>query len=241
MASISSAGSFEWERPWEAGSFEARGSEDIGTVPTWDAADAEPSFAIDPGPEEAGEELAGYLLELHYKGTLSAKQTCCLAYWAFHAGASGPVKDLKVKPSAGSGKFSDHLKRVTGVKEHDERVYTFTAPAYQKACASRTTLRFETCPLHESLAEEVAHTPTIAEEVRRKVEAHDWPPLYTHHPVVTSAPQGVPVVPYILYLDGAPYSTSDSLLGVFAYTVVTEVRHLVAAIRKRDLCKCGCR
>ena len=47
--------------------------------------------------------------------------------------------------------------------------------------------------------------------------------------------------PIALYLDGVAFTRHDNILGVWVYNVLTGVRHLVAALRKSELCKCGCR
>ena len=41
--------------------------------------------------------------------------------------------------------------------------------------------------------------------------------------------------------NGVPYSTTDPMVGLWAYNAATEVRHLLALLKKRHLCNCGCR
>ena len=52
---------------------------------------------------------------------------------------------------------------------------------------------------------------------------------------------GQPHLPLVLYADGVPYSQTDSLVGFWIYNLISERRHLVAAVKKRNLCKCGCK
>ena len=48
-------------------------------------------------------------------------------------------------------------------------------------------------------------------------------------------------MPCTLYIDGVPYSLSDSAVGIWIYTNISKRRHLIGVIRKRLLCSCGCR
>jgi len=48
------------------------------------------------------------------------------------------------------------------------------------------------------------------------------------------------VHPYGLYLDGVRYSNSDTVLGVWIVNLGSGKRHVVAAIRKKIVCRCGC-
>ena len=52
---------------------------------------------------------------------------------------------------------------------------------------------------------------------------------------------GEGVIPLSLYMDGVPYSHTDSVIGVWICNMLTGVRHLSLVIRKRLVCKCGCR
>ncbi len=44
-----------------------------------------------------------------------------------------------------------------------------------------------------------------------------------------------------LYMDGLPYSQTDGVVGVWLINMSSGMRHMVAVIRKRICCKCGCR
>ena len=43
-----------------------------------------------------------------------------------------------------------------------------------------------------------------------------------------------------MYLDGAPFTKDDSFIGFVVYNLLTQRRHLVALLRKSELCACGC-
>ena len=40
-------------------------------------------------------------------------------------------------------------------------------------------------------------------------------------------------------MDGVAYSHIDSVLGVWAINMISQKRHVVALIRKKQMCKCG--
>jgi hypothetical protein len=72
------------------------------------------------------------------------------------------------------------------------------------------------------------------------IDAGDFPPSYKEHPVVVQNP-GELVLPIALYLDAVPYTLTDSVLGIWIINMLTGARHLFCVIRKRFVCRCGCR
>ena len=73
---------------------------------SWSDLSGEPAWSDDPADinyetvnaQVAGEMFVNMLVDLKFKGVLSSKQTCVLAWWAAKAGAVGPAKDLGVRP-----------------------------------------------------------------------------------------------------------------------------------------------
>ena len=65
--------------------------------------------------EEAGDMFVEQLLKLKYRGTLSAKSVCVLAYLAAEAEAVGPAKELGCRPAAGhfQGRIDDPSEPTT--------------------------------------------------------------------------------------------------------------------------------
>ena len=113
-----------------------------------------------------------------------------------------------------------------------------------RSATSRTEFEFPTVSLHEAIAKEVASTPNLLADSR----AQAWPRSYTDNAVVQKAlADGVePPLPLALYLDGVRYTSNqpgrtDSILGIWGYTLQTHRRHLLTSVRLRDLCKCGCK
>ena len=229
----------DWERPWDILPDAPADSDD--DHPNWNDSDDETHGQSEISKQEAGVLLARLLTEYWYKGVISAKQCCILAYWCHKAGAQGPVGDLSFRLDAPTGHYQRHLETVLQLRHHDERLYSMQIPGYDKKHAARCKIDVQISPLHESLQEEAAANPSIAEEVRRLKCEGKMPAQYTNHPVVRSAPPETVVIPYSLYLDAFPYTKHDSCLGITVYNEVTEKRHLVASLRKGELCKCGCK
>lgn len=44
-----------------------------------------------------------------------------------------------------------------------------------------------------------------------------------------------------LYLDGVPYTNTDSVVGIWLINMVAGVRHMLGLVRKSITCRCGCR
>ena len=93
-------------------------------------------------------------------------------------------------------------------------------------------------PGHEQVSK--AYVDEDRTRLHEVLEARDLPPCYYNHRVVRENPNEE-VWPFALYMDGVPYSQLDSVLGVWLVCVVTKKRFLVANVRKRSFCRCGCR
>ena len=50
-----------------------------------------------------------------------------------------------------------------------------------------------------------------------------------------------PAQPFAIFIDGLPYALDDSVIGFWNVDVITGVRQLSAILRKRRMCRCGCR
>ena len=82
----------------------------------------------------------------------------------------------------------------------------------------------------------------VIAQVSEAVEGKSLPQAYYGHPIVREhSTLQAPVVPLALFVDGAPYSHTDGVVGFWVINTVTEKRVLVAAMRKKLACSCGCR
>jgi len=223
--------SHSWEDPqrrWSFGDPDDPGSD----------ADASEDDEAQPTPEEAGDLLVEFLLVELYHNKLSARTLCTVCHWASKAGALGAVANFALSPDSPSGHFQRKIDAATGVCMSAEkaRMYSVPVPQYSKCDAYRTNHDMVIQLPHEVLHDEIKNNPQ-ATEVELEPE---WTEAYETHPVVQSHPDRG-VVPYAMYLDGISFTKTDSLLGVFVYSLITLTRHLVAVFRKSHLCRCGCK
>lgn len=225
MASSSSQVDWEgddWERPYQQRQHgaEAEGDE------------------ADVSPAEAGEMLVRFLLDLLYSNSLSARSLCVICWWAHKAGAQGIVSDYMVRPDAQSGKFHAKVDSADGtdLRQASQNMYRARVPQTAKHDMIRTVHEMIVQLPHEELAHEAAANPQAA----TGPSDPEWTEAYHSHPVVRAHP-GQVVMPYALYLDGISFTRTDSLLGVFVYSMYTLKRHLCAVLRRSSMCKCGCK
>ena len=196
----------------------------------------QPQPAIpDADREVAGRELAEHLLTLNHEGRLTAKDTCIIAHWATKAGATGPVTDLAFRPNAPSGHFQRHLDAVSGLGADSPLFYRVPVPCHTKHDQRRRVIDVQVMPPHECLHREHMADPALA----AKVADTAWPPSYTEHSKVRG--RDGHVVPLALYIDAAQYIRRDSVVVFVVCNMLSGSRHLCCVLKKRDMCRCGCR
>ena len=190
----------------------------------------------------AQEELVTFLLMLQVSNTLSAKQVCVLAFWIKACGGTGPVCKLALRPDAQTGKFMRKIDAFLGSKPADVPSYEVPTVRRFRTTASRTLADVATIPPHEAIAEELASSPHASEALARANADGDIPPFIARNPAYMEAvATGVDVHPIALYLDGVNFQRQDSVLGFWCYVLYTGKRHLLAVIRRSEVCSCGCR
>eukprot|EP00974_Lingulodinium_polyedra_P085856 8314632-Lingulodinium_polyedra.AAC.1 len=79
--------------------------------------------------------------------------------------------------------------------------------------------------------------PHYQQKLTEAFEGDKIPPGFFQHPLLQS---GGLVVPYAIYMDGVQYDVQDTVAGIWAYSLATSKRFLVALARKKLVCACGC-
>ena len=214
----------------------------------FDSDDDDPDAPFDPTTctaVEAGELLADALIDLKLAGSLSAKAVCTIAFWAHKAGACGPVEMLKWRPDdTSSGHFHRQFDKAVGTSlQASCEFYSLQMPTQSRASSSRLLKDIPVLPLHEVLDTAFAdyglgRLRALLADARRD---DLLPPSYFKHPAVTAAPENELVVPLTLYMDSVPFVRHDAALGVWVYCNIVGTHHLVAVLRKSELCQCSCR
>jgi hypothetical protein len=142
-------------------------------------------------------------------------------------------------PGRTSGHYSRHLKSVFGFGASAPEHYTMDVPGHAKHDLSRTSHALQVVPLHELMEADVKARPQLLQKLQTAVDNHDLPPVYYDNPIVQTSLE--PPMPLGLYLDGVPYSITDTVVGIWLINLIDNSRHIVAIIRKRTTCRCGCR
>ena len=180
------------------------------------------------------------LTHLKSIGTLSAKQTCVLAFWAGKAGACGEVSTMGLRPDQDSGEYSKKFDKWAGVKIHEQNNYPLWLGLSLRHDAGRFWGAVPSRPPHEAFKDELSRCSKPSESLRAALAAGDLPPKYWAHEFVNAAPPGELVHPFSVYLDGVPFSRHDSVLGIWAQLLFSQERHLLFVLRKSEMCACGC-
>ena len=191
------------------------------------------------GAAECGANLAELLISLKRHGTVvTATHVCCLAFWAKGAGAVG-IEHLSLRPDAATGHFSRKFDAATNT-DLTEGNYDLSVPGHFRGDHSRCARPVEARPAHESFATELAESPDLPGLLEAALSQGLMPPCYHDHPVVRNAPVGVPVFPGAIYFDGVKFSRLENAVAFYYYCLLTGKRHLLATLRKSEMCQCGC-
>ena len=185
------------------------------------------------------------LVGLKLSGELPAKQVCVLAFWALKGGlkATEVLRGIATKPTAQTGAFSRNFDNVFGTSPKEACLYQVDTAMKVRCDASRAFKSIPTAPMHEALADEFVTSDSLTVELRHAIEDNDLPDIYWNHPVVQQASLGEWIFPVMMYLDAVAFGrgNSDSVIGWWAYFMLSRRRHLLAVFRRTDLCSCGCR
>ena len=75
--------------------------------------------------------------------------------------------------------------------------------------------------------------------VPHQIDENDLPSTYANHPVTLE--HGQQSFPIGYFSDGVPHTKTDSFIAHYWSNPVTSRRYLICAVRKKDLCQCGCK
>ena len=192
--------------------------------------------------DECAQEFIDLLDSMRHSGHLSSKLFCNLCWWAAGFTMNPVIHKYAKAPGAPSGHYQPFLDQKFGTIPKKHTMYTFDVPGHRRHDLQRTLCNVPVNPAHEQLALELKADPSVQLKLWEAVHEDKLPPSYHSHPVVLSArAAGKLALPLALFLDGVPYSHTDGVLGVWLLNIVSGKRHLVVVLRKRIICKCGCR
>jgi len=104
------------------------------------------------------------------------------------------------------------------------------------------SLKSQCCRCTKHCAQSTSNLPGLDTDLRQAVADGELPPIYWNHPVVRSA-INVLVHPVCIFVDGVSFGRQgwDNCIAWWAYFMFSKTRHLIAVLRKSELCSCGCR
>ena len=189
----------------------------------------------------AGEELFNMIVDLKLRNVLSARQACVLAFWAYKAGAQGDVEKLALHPACQSGKYSRKFDVVAGTQVDDACLYQVPTAVRHRHDPVRKWCDVPMLLPLEELVAEIREDPEVSAELKRSLDAGELPPLFTQNPLVQGAPAAELVFPLSLYFDGIAHHRLDSALAISCYVTTGGKRHVIAILRRSEICTCGCK
>lgn len=207
----------------------------------WENSDSDDSDdELDPetNPAAAGQAAIHMLFDLYATSSISAGCFCVLCYYLAKAGLGGLAAVYAKAPGAPSGRYQEHLDAKLGYKAARATMYDLYIRGRRRHDIAGSSFAVKVRPIHEVVAANMADSPDAIEELEHMKQSNELPQSYFEHPVVRGTAD--PVVPLSMFLDGLPYSLSDSVLGAWVKNEVTKKRFLVALLRKKLLCRCGC-
>ena len=216
------------------------GSSDAGDVdgmpPPLDDSDNEESPEINWWEEM----LVEFMLDLLLARTLSARQFCVIMYFVGKCGIQNAIRFGKA-PGAPSGHYNRHIKRKFGYVFQNDHWYRIKAPGRKKHELGRVELDVVVAPVWEQLDADLRKDPSSLLKLEEAIADNKLPPTYDSHPLVVDHGAEKPVWPVHLFVDGVPYSHTDSVIGWWIVCAVTSRRYFIGALRKKSICQCGCR
>ena len=175
-----------------------------------------------------------HLLRLYAVGRLDAKAFCIACHWASMSGSHGEgLRRFGLSPNQSTGNYSKHLARHLPKQESAPELTMVEIPVSVKG--KRDTKVIPVAPIHEILDAEA----NVCQDFQDTSGEDDWSATFRDHPFREKLGDSRDVHPIALYLDGIKYNRAigpraDSLIGITAYNLRTNRRHLVAVLSKDE-------
>ena len=155
------------------------------------------------------------------------------------AGLGGMVAELAFAPGKQSGKYRPHIRKVLGLDMNSDDFSSLMVPCADKIDGSRVHHRMPVLDPHTAIGREVIADPSLHVKLAADVAANRMPPLYMDHPVAIES--GYKALALFLYVDGVPTTAKDAVIGFWLYIVNSTKKHLCCVVRKKRVCRCGCK
>jgi hypothetical protein len=204
--------------------------------PEGDYSEAESDNAP-PSRESLEQQACDYLIALKREGVLSAKQLCSAMFY-FELSGISTCKKYALPPSlpkSQSGHYQRKLDSASNSHLEREKLYPVEVPGHAKHSHKRIVHTVQTLPVQDQgLAAHVEDPRTIARFVELKSKG--VPPVFSSHALI-QGPADLPdrgdPLPFVIFIDGLPYSIADSVIGFWFVCLSTGKRFLVGILRNK--------
>ena len=180
-----------------------------------------------------GTGLRAYLVKEFKYGNLPAIAVCSIAYHATRAGAVG-VEDMAMDPE--SRHQAEHLRDALNARS-SAAFFVGSVPMWDSRTEDRAFSPFPLSLPHEEFARVWAKHPWELDVAN--AEEDSLPATLYDHPAYHERGDGA--VPVGLFSDAVPHTKKESFIVWYWSNLVTRQRRLICALRKSDMCRCGCR
>ena len=188
------------------------------------------------------DEFISYIENLYFDQTLTAKHVCVIMHLMQKLGHP-EVKAYALKPTSQTGKFQRKLDKALDLRKTDASLYPVNVPLKDIRTGYRACADVLAQPAHEALCLEMEQNVKVLDTWRQSIDdAADWIKQYDQHPLVVNATkeEKMRMLPISIYMDGAEYNKKDGLTVFTVRFSFSRTRHLCWAVRKTNVCDCGC-
>ena len=101
-------------------------------------------------------------------------------------------------------------------------------------------------PIWDLVGDEVIKSSATMDNLANSTEFAETTAAFQNNPVVKSLEpeERRKIIQGAIYLDGVAYQAKkigyDSVIGFWFVNLLTQKRHVIAMVRKKNLCRCGC-
>ena len=174
---------------------------------------------------------SSFLADLKIDGKLSAKDVCCITFYARASGCKGTAVLLAMRPNAPPGHHNRLFRKALGLGKTLQGGYDLKLPGHDKLVGG-TTLAVPTLLAHDELAREVAADPSLERRLRESLAEREWAHDYLRLLVVVAASPCERVWPLALYLDSVPFLKQDGLLGLTKCNLCSGETHPLLVVQR---------
>ena len=129
---------------------------------------------------EAAQELAGYIADLKYQGTLSAKQCCILSWWVVKSGVDCEALEMLAKAPGDrhTGNYHKRFDRAMAVDTSRNDHYLVRAASHNRAENCRSSIDIPVVLPWVSMRDELDDKPELSGKLSEAIDKRTLPPAY---------------------------------------------------------------